>query len=212
MVTSYIQLLERRYASVLDEVAQEYIAFTVDGVERMRQLITDLLQYSRIGVNRSPAPVDLEDVFADVLANLGTAIAESGARIAHSPLPVVMADATQMGQLLQNLLGNAIKYRRQQDQEIELGAEDRGDSWRLWVQDHGIGIASRHLERIFVAFQRLHSRDQYEGTGMGLAICKRIVEAHGGRIWAESEPGSGSAFYFTLPKAGAEPAPERGRG
>ena len=134
-----------------------------------------------------------------MLDNLQVAIGESGAVVTHDPLPVVMADPTQLSQLFQNLIGNALKFRGERPPEIHVGAEQQGEEWLFWVRDNGIGIEAQYAERIFVIFQRLHTRDEYPGTGIGLAICKRIVERHGGRIWVESEPGEGSSFFFTIP-------------
>ena len=203
MVASYLQLLEQRYEGNLDADAHEFIGYAVDGAKRMQSLIDDLLIYSRIGTKAAPLqPVDCGAVVATVLHSLGVVIAESDARITCDSLPVVIADATQLTQLLQNLLANAIKFRREKPVRIHIAAEADGDFWRFSVQDNGIGIAPEYFERVFVMFQRLHSRRLYTGTGMGLAICKKIVERHGGRIWVESDSGRGATFYFTFPHAG----------
>jgi PAS domain S-box-containing protein len=203
MVTSYLQLLERRYQGQLDEKADKFIAYAVEGAARMQTLIQELLAYSRVGTRGQPfAPTDCQAVAEAAVANLGAAIQESGAVVIRAGLPTVLADATQLTQVFQNLIGNAIKFRRAAPPQIHVGAEREKGAWVFRVRDNGIGIAPEFTERIFVIFQRLHSRDEYPGTGMGLAICKKIVERHGGRIWVESEPGQGSTFYFTLPDRG----------
>jgi PAS domain S-box-containing protein len=205
MVASYTQLLARRYRGRLDADADEFIAFAVDGAPRRQRLINDLLAYSRVGTQGRPLePVACDRVLDQVLADLGAAIAESGAVITRDPLPLVRADPLQLGQLFQNLLSNAIKFRGSAPPRIHVGAAREGDRWRLWVQDSGIGIAPEYAERIFAIFQRLHTQQEYPGTGIGLAICKKIVERHGGRIWVESAPGQGATFYFTLPALEAE--------
>lgn len=199
MVTSYLQLVERRYKDKLDTDAKEFINFAVDGAKRMQMLINDLLAYSRLGTRAKEfKPTDCNAVLKHVLQNLEMAIKESGARITHDPLPTVPCDDTQLTQLLQNLIGNGLKFRGDSPPEIHIGATRQDDDWQFSVRDKGIGIAAEYSERIFVIFQRLHSQDRYQGTGMGLAICKKIVERHGGRIWVESQPGAGSTFYFTL--------------
>ena len=198
-ITGYLQLLERRYKDRLDAHADEFIAYAVEGAARMQALINDLLAFSRIGSRGSPfAPADTQKVLDEALRNLGKAIEESGAVVTHDPLPTVNGDATQLVQLLQNLVGNAIKFRGQEPPQIHVGARPEGDQWLFSVRDNGIGIDPQYAERIFVIFQRLHLRTEYPGTGIGLAICKRIVERHGGRIWVESEQGKGATFYFTL--------------
>jgi signal transduction histidine kinase len=199
MVASYCQLLQRRYAGKLDAGADEFIGFAVEGAERMRQLINDLLVYSRVGTKAKPfAEVAMEQVLEQALANLAVAIAESGARVTHDPLPAVFGDAVQLLQLLQNLVGNAIKFRGEAAPEVHVDALHRDDRWLIRVRDNGIGIEAPYLERIFLIFQRLHTRQQYPGTGIGLAVCKKIVDRHGGRIWVDSEPHKGSTFCFTL--------------
>ena len=200
MVASYTQLLARRYRGKLDEDADEFIAYAVDGVTRMQALINDLLAYSRVGTREVAAePTEVEAVLERVLAMLGPAIADAGAAVTHDPLPTVRADAVQIGQLLQNLVANAIKFHGPQAPRVHVGAARGEDEWVFSVRDNGIGIAPEYQERIFIIFQRLHSRAEYPGTGIGLAICKKIVERHGGRIWLESAPGGGTTFFFTIP-------------
>lgn len=200
MVASYLQLLERRYAEKLDADAKEFINYAVDGATRMKRLITDLLVYSRVGTQeREFEATDCEVVLNNVLANLQTAMEASGAVVSHDPMPHVTADAAQLNQLLQNLITNAIKFGGQQPPLVHVGAKRDNGQWLFSVHDNGIGIEPDFVERIFGMFQRLHGREEYAGTGIGLAICKKIVDRHGGRIWVESEPGTGSIFYFTLP-------------
>ena len=199
MVASYCQLLQRRYSGKLDKDADEFIGFAVEGAERMRQLVNDLLTYSRVGTKGKPfVEVAMEQVLDHALANLAVAIEEAGARVTHDRLPVVFGDPVQLGQLLQNLIGNAVKFRGDSPPEIHLGAGREDGRWLIWVRDNGIGIEPQYIDRIFLIFQRLHTRQQYPGTGIGLAVCKKIVERHDGRIWVESEPGRGSRFCFTL--------------
>ena len=202
-VVSYLQLLERRYGEQLDERAERYISYAVDGGRRMQTLITDLLTYSRVG-RREVAieSVDLEAMLARIEASLRIAIEESGATITHDPLPTVDGDATQLTQLFQNLLGNAIKFRGEAPPCIHVGAERQEGAWLFSVRDNGIGIAPEYRERVFVLFQRLHARDEYGGTGIGLAVCKKIVERRGGTLWVDETPGGGSTFRFTIPDAG----------
>ncbi|MGO8672701.1 MAG: PAS domain S-box protein [Capsulimonadaceae bacterium] len=201
MVGSYTQLLARRYEGQLDDKADQYIAYAVDGVKRMQELIQDLLAYSRLGTQETPlSETNLDEVLSTTLANLRVAIDESGAVVTVEPLPTVLADRAQMVSLFQNLIGNAIKYRGDRPPAIRVRGRQKGRSWLFSVRDNGIGIDPQFYERIFVIFQRLHRRSEYSGTGIGLAVCKKIVDRHNGRIWVESEPGKGSIFYFTLPR------------
>lgn len=200
MVSSYVKLLERRYKGRLDADADDFIGFAVDGAARMQRMIQDLLSYSRVGTLGSPpSRTDALEVFRQVVANLRVAMEESGARITHDPLPVVEADPSQLSQLFQNLIANAIKFRREIPPVIHISAVREDRFWVFSVQDNGIGFDTTFGDRIFTIFQRLHTRKDYPGTGMGLAICKKIVERHGGSIRVESEPGLGSTFYFSLP-------------
>ena len=201
MVASYLQLVAQRYQGQLDAEADEFIGFAVDGAKRMQALINDLLAYSRVGTKARPfAPTDCAAIVETAIADLRVAIDESGACIACEALPVVMADAMQLAQLFRNLLGNAIKFRGAEPPQVHIEAETVEAGWRFAVRDNGIGIAPEYFDRIFVLFQRLHGRREYPGTGIGLALCKKIVERHGGRIWVESAPGAGSVFRFTLPR------------
>jgi PAS domain S-box-containing protein len=203
MVSSYTQLLARRYQGQLDATANEFIAYAVDGANRMQRLINDLLAYSRVGTcAKGFEPTDCTAVLDQALANLKAAIEKSGAAVIHDPLPTVMADNLQLIQLLQNLIGNAIKFHVEKPPRIHVAAEQKGNEWVFSVRDNGIGIDPQYAERIFIIFQRLHTREEYPGTGIGLAICKKIVERGGGRIWVESQLGKGSTFYFTIPIGG----------
>jgi PAS domain S-box-containing protein len=205
MVASYTQLLARRYRDRLDDDAHEFIGYAVDGVTRMQALISDLLAYSRVGSREGTyEPVALDAVMARTLDVLRTTLDDAGAVVTHDPLPTVAADAVQIGQVLQNLVANGVKFRGEAPPRVHVGARREEGDWVISVRDNGIGIAPEYAQRIFVIFQRLHTRAEYPGTGIGLAICKKIVERHGGRIWVESAPGEGSAFHFTLP-AGDEP-------
>jgi signal transduction histidine kinase len=208
-VARYTQLLQRRYQGRLDADADEFIGFAVDGARRMEALIKDLLAYSRLSTSdQPPAETDSGRAVEQALANLQTAIQESGARILRRVLPVVRADAGQLVQLFQNLISNALKFRGGRPPRVLITARRQEGAWLFSVSDNGIGIDPRHHERIFQIFQRLHTREEYAGTGVGLALCKKIVERHGGRIWVESEVGQGSTFYFTLPGAAGQPAEE----
>jgi PAS domain S-box-containing protein len=203
MVAGYTQLLQRRYGDKLDTDAKEYIGYAVDGVKRMQSLINDLLAYSRVASRaKTFANVDMGDVARQALANVEASTRESGAKIKVANLPTVSGDSVQLTQLLQNLISNALKFHaKDRAPEIKVSAERDGARWRFSVADNGIGIEREYAEKIFVIFQRLHGREQYPGTGIGLAICKKVVERHGGRIWFESTPGAGTTFLFTLPDA-----------
>lgn len=199
VITGYLQLIERRYRGTLDEEAEQFIGYVVEAVYRMQQLIADLLEYSRVGMRGRPfQAVAMERLFDEATAALGQSIAENNAVVQRGPLPEVVGDPTQLRQLLQNLIANAIKFHGGCPPEIHVSAHAEEDHWVFEVRDNGIGIEPQYWDKIFVIFQRLHSRQQYSGTGIGLAICKRIVERHGGRIWVDSVPGSGSTFFFTL--------------
>jgi signal transduction histidine kinase len=200
MVVSYLELLTMRAKEKLDSEDREFIGFAVDGARRMQTLIMDLLAYARVDTRGRPLePTDCERVLESVLANLKVAIEESHTTIEHDPLPIVQGDVVQLTQVFQNLIGNAIKFHGGATPKIHVGAQRETDHWVFHVRDNGIGIDPKNFERIFVLFQRLHTRQEYPGTGMGLAICKKIIERHGGRIWAESKPGEGTTFYFTIP-------------
>lgn len=199
MVASFTQLLEKRYKNRLDGDAREFISFAVDGAARMQALINDLLTYSRVGAKpKVLEPVDCQLVLDQVIADLVVSIEENGATITHGGLPTVVGDPSQLRQLFQNLIGNAIKFRSVQAPQIHVSAERNENEWTFSVRDNGIGIDPQYKDRILVIFQRLHPRGDYPGTGIGLAVCKRIVERHGGRMWVESEVGKGAAFYFTV--------------
>ncbi len=207
MVTSYGQLLARRHAEGLTAEGREFLHYMVDGGQRAQALIRDLLALARLdSQGRPPEPVALEQVLADVLQPLRLKVRETGAHITHDTLPVVAADPAQMRQLLGNLIGNALKFTGPSPPQIHLGAQREPGQWRISVQDNGIGIEAKYFERVFVMFQRLHLRSQHEGTGIGLALCKKIVERHGGRIGVQSTPGEGATFWFTLPDT--PPGPE----
>ncbi|MGB8701863.1 MAG: ATP-binding protein, partial [Thermosynechococcaceae cyanobacterium] len=206
MITSYLELLERRYKGQLDPKAEQFIAYAVDGAVRMQTLINDLLSYSRVGTRgQSFESVDCAKIVQNVLTNLQVAIAQSQAIITHDPLPQVTADPSQLTQLFQNLIGNAIKFRREDPPQVHIGVEYTQRKCLFSVQDNGIGMDTQYLDKIFIIFQRLHSRAEYPGTGIGLAICKKIVERHGGTLWVESQLGRGSTFRFTLPHPGSHP-------
>jgi len=201
MISSYTQLLAQRYEGQLDEKAHKYIDYAVDGAVRVQGLINDLLAYSRVNTQgKSLETVDSHSVLGTTLRNLAVDIEENRAIVINDDLPIVRADATQLSQVFQNLISNAIKFRGADLPRINISARDVGHEWLFSVQDNGIGIEAKYVDKVFVIFQRLHTRKEYPGTGIGLAICKRIVERHGGRIWYESEPGKGVTFYFTLQK------------
>ena len=211
MVTSYTQLIAKRYDDKLDSDAREFMHFAVDGATRMQKLIQGLLEYSRVGTKGKPFEnVSCQQALDHALANLKIALEETGATVTHDPLPTFLGDPIQFTQLLQNLIGNALKFRGPNVPRIHIGAERRPRAeaatlggppyeWVLHIRDNGIGIEPQYFERIFVIFQRLHTQDQYPGTGIGLAICKKIVERHGGRIWLESKAGQGTTFHIALP-------------
>lgn len=200
MVTSFLQLLKSRYGGKLDSDADEFIDFAVDGATRMKTLINDLLIYSRVGTASKPyLPISGDVVLDRAVANLRVVIEESGAAVTHDPLPTILADDTQIVQLFQNLIGNALKFRSNETPRIHVGVDARESEWVFSFKDNGIGIEPEYKERIFIIFQRLHLSTDYPGTGIGLAVCKKIVERHGGKIWVESELGQGATFHFTLP-------------
>jgi PAS domain S-box-containing protein len=208
MVSSYTQLLERRYRDKLDGDGKEFMDFIVDGAARMKQLIEDLLAFSRVGTRgRDFREIDSGAALAKALSNLRIAQETSGATVSHDPMPVVLADGSQLTQVFQNLVGNAMKFRGAQAPKIHVGAETRDQVWVFTVRDNGIGFDQQYSDRIFMMFQRLHNKTEYPGTGIGLAICKKIVDRHGGRIWVESRPGEGSTFGFTLPRRHRGAAP-----
>jgi PAS domain S-box-containing protein len=201
-IEGFIKLLEKRYKGKLDEKADEFIDYLVDDVMRMQQLIKDLLEYSRVSAKGKVfITVNCSVVIEQALSNLRSAIDESGAVVTYDLLPTVMGDDAQLIRLFQNLIGNAIKFRSIEPLKIHLSAKREGNEWIFSVRDTGIGIDPKHAERIFIIFQRLCTRQEYPGTGIGLAICKRIVERHGGRIWVESNLGKGATFYFTIPES-----------
>jgi PAS domain S-box-containing protein len=205
MVASYTQLLEHRYKDQLDDTAREFIRFAVDGASRMQRLINDLLAYSRVQTKAGEfETVDLNHILGQARTNLATAIEESSALVTNDELPIVMADPAQLLSVLQNLIGNAVKFHGEGLPHVHVSARETNDEIVVSVRDNGIGIRKEHQERIFHIFQRLHNRADYPGTGIGLALCKRIVERHGGRIWVESEEGKGATFTFTLPKGRQE--------
>jgi PAS domain S-box-containing protein len=201
MITSFLQLLERRYTNQLDQDANEFIGFAVDGAKRLNEMINDLLTYSRVSTKkREFKMLNCEQILDETLTNLKIQIEESKAIITHESLPKIFVDKMLMVELFQNLITNAIKYQRQETPKIHISANKEGDQYCFAVKDNGIGIESEHLGGIFTIFQRLHTKDEYEGTGLGLAIAQKIVNEHSGHIWAESEVGKGSIFYFTIPQ------------
>jgi len=199
MVVNYTELLANRYKGTLDEKADQYIHYAADGARRMQRLVRDLLAYSRVSSSTRPlVPVSTQRVVEGVLETLDATIRESGATVLYAQLPVVLGDEGQLTQLFQNLISNAIKYRRDESPRISITAIRTYEEWEFAVADNGIGIESPYRERVFQMFQRLHARHEYDGSGIGLAIVKRIVERHGGQIWVDSTPGEGSVFRFTL--------------
>src|SRR5579862_7675491 len=202
MVSSYTGLLAEHYKDRLDEKSEKYIRYVLDGAKRMQQLVKDLLAYSRIdSQGKSPTPISSQSVVKNVLDTLKVAIEESRAEVVCEALPVVFADRVQLAQVFQNLIGNALKFRGERPPHIHIGAGQSNGNWVFRVDDDGIGIDKEYSERVFQMFQRLHERGRYDGSGIGLAIAKKIVERHGGRIWFESEPLKGTTFYFTMPVA-----------
>jgi signal transduction histidine kinase len=206
-VASFCQLLEKRYKGQLDDRADQYIAFAVDGAKRMQTLINDLLAFSRVGrLDTELSDVDLEQCLEHALHALAGAREESGAQITADPLPTVPGDSLLLGQLVQNLVGNAIKFHADETPRVHVGARWDGEQWEFSCVDNGIGIEAQYADRIFVIFQRLHPKDAYGGTGIGLAMCKKIVEYHGGRIWLDADAENGTTIRWTLPGSPAEPA------
>ena len=201
MISSFLQLLEKRLAGSLDETGRRYINFAVDGSERMKKLINDLLEYSRLGNSKeSKTDVDCNKVLQTVHNFYDLSLRETKTTLITKPLPVIKAIEPQILQLFQNLVGNAIKYGKSDGMEIEVGCISQNEFWQFYVKDNGIGIDPKFFDKIFIIFQRLHNKSEYSGTGIGLSICKKIVKRHGGRIWVESVAGEGSTFYFTIPK------------
>ncbi|MFB6285521.1 MAG: ATP-binding protein, partial [Candidatus Bipolaricaulia bacterium] len=202
MVTSYLQLIQRRYQSQLDADADEFIGYAVDGANRMKTLINELLRFSRVSrYDLQTEAVDLEAVLSDVLNDLQMAIEETGARVTHDSLPTVLADRAQLRQVIQNLIENAIKFKAEdRPPQIRVSVDEADDQWTIAVRDNGIGIEPEFQDQLFVPFKRLHGQDVYGGTGIGLAMCQKIVERHGGRTWLISELDEGTTIYFTLPK------------
>jgi chemotaxis family two-component system sensor kinase Cph1 len=211
-VANYVQLLEMRYEAELDADAKEFIGYVVEGVILMQTLIDDVLAYCNVDTLGITFQVtEVETALNRTLKNLRQRIVETGAIITHDPLPAVMADETQLIQLFLNLIGNAIKFHGSQSPRIHISAKRLEDEWLFSVQDNGIGLDPQFSDRIFTIFQRLHTRDKYPGTGIGLAICQKIIECHRGRIWVESQLGRGATFYFTIPVRGCDHERQNGR-
>jgi light-regulated signal transduction histidine kinase (bacteriophytochrome) len=202
MVTSFLQLLEKRYKDKLDQKAHEYITYAVDGAERMKRLILDLLEYSRVNSSKlEKEDVDIEDIIEELKVTYKSQLNETGACINTERLPVVRGNKMQLLQLFQNLIGNALKYRSAHPPIVSIYCEEDDLQYKISLKDNGIGIDPKFFNKIFIIFQRLHNREQYSGTGIGLAICKKIIDKHGGRIWVTSTGDVGSTFHFTLPKS-----------
>jgi len=207
MVSSYTQLLAKRYSNKLDDNADEFISYAVNGAKRMQTLLHDLLEYSRVGTRGKPfSPVNCEHVVEQAMANLKIAIKECSASVSYDTLPTVIGDEGQLVRLFQNLIGNALKFRQDEAPQVHITAQRRNNIVTFSIKDNGIGIDPQHSQSIFEIFRRLHTREEYPGTGMGLAICKKIVERHGGHISVQSKPGQGSTFYFSVNTAGGESA------
>lgn len=201
MVSSYLQLLDRQYQGQLDKNALDYIQFAVDGAKRMQALLADLLEYARVSTRSQPfGLVDCNLLLQNIQKNLEVSIRETGAQLKLAPLPTVNGDQHQLGQLFQNLIANALKYRQGSPPVIQIRAQEQNGHWEFSISDNGIGIDPQHHDRIFQIFQRLHTREEFPGAGIGLATCKRITDRHGGKIWVDSNLGSGSTFYFTIPQ------------
>jgi PAS domain S-box-containing protein len=206
-MSMYAQLLNRKYGGKVDAEAEQLLAFIVSGSARMSALVRDLLAYARLTTEEErPSSIALDEDLEAALTHLAQAIEESGARVTHDPMPTLQVDRGQMVRLFQNLVGNAVKYRKpDQRPKVHIGAELKGTEWIISIRDNGIGFDPKDASAIFAPFKRLHTADEYSGTGVGLAICRRIVQAQGGRIWAESQPGEGTTFYFTLPVESLQP-------
>jgi len=201
MVSSFTQLLEKRYKGKLDSDADDYIGYIIEGAHRMKDLIDDLLTFSRLNTDtREFKSTDLNQLIKKVLLNFKSVINDNNAQITHDPLPNLICDSSQFIQLFQNLISNALKFQGDEFPEIHISSQTSGKNWLFSIRDNGIGIDTGHKEMIFNIFKRLHTHEEYEGTGIGLAICKKVVERHGGQIWVESKPSRGSTFYFTIPK------------
>jgi light-regulated signal transduction histidine kinase (bacteriophytochrome) len=199
MISSYVQLLAKRYKGQLDSDADEFMGFAIDGARRMQRLISDLLEFSRVGTRAKPFErVDMNAVIERVLQTLKLSIEDHKATVTRDLLPTVTGDPIQLGQLLQNLIGNALKFCKERPPAIHVSAMTQGHEWVVSVRDNGIGIDPKYFDRIFAIFQRLHTREEYDGTGIGLAVCKKIALRHGGRIWVESQVGQGSTFFFSI--------------
>jgi light-regulated signal transduction histidine kinase (bacteriophytochrome) len=200
MISGYVQLLKRRYKGKLDDEADEFINFAVDGATRMQRLINDLLKYSRVNTKgKEPEEINTEEVLGRVLTDLGMMIEDSGAKVEHNELPLVKADDMQLGQVFQNLVSNALKFHGEDPPEVLVNAEKQGTEWLFKVKDNGVGMDPKFQERAFMIFQREDPHGETLGTGIGLAVVKRIIERHKGKIWFDSEPGKGTTFYFTIP-------------
>jgi light-regulated signal transduction histidine kinase (bacteriophytochrome) len=199
-MTNFLQMLELHNRGAFDEESREYIDFALQSASGMRDLINGLLQYSRVASKeRDFQTVDCNSLVNQVIGQLNAAITESGAKVEFHGLPEIYGEPLLLGQVFQNLLGNALKFKKDNSPEVKIGAEKRDGEWMFWIRDNGIGMEPRYFDQIFRIFKRLHTRDEYPGAGLGLAVCKKTVELHGGKIWCESELGKGSCFYFTIP-------------